>query len=386
MTTPENAPKRSGVQTRWLRAWGRAMRDEATYDLRRNPSLWLGFLLALPIPISTYAAGAALWLKLLTLLAPLAWAILLGAAGQVSLHLAKERDSLEDKVADAVADVARVRTDLDKTSVALDEQRDLRARLEQAREDVMEELRLAQAVQRTLASPDIHHERCEAVIHSLPSQYIGGDYVHAQVVEDRWLYVIVADVSGHGIAAALVVARIHGLIRRLTLTKKKPVGVLERLNRSAVAIFGDTYFFMTVAVCRIDLHTGRLQYATAGHPAQLLLRREGGVELLRTRNRLLGMDLDIFDKAAPSGSYQLEPGDTLVMFTDGLFEILEDGAGEVLGEDGLHQRVSELRHLPLRLMVGETLQEIAKFQGHSSFEDDVTLVAARWNGPAPDGT
>lgn len=386
MTAPENAPKRSGVQTRWLRAWGRAMRDEATYDLRRNPSLWLGFLLALPIPISTYAAGAALWLKLLTLLAPLAWAILLGAAGQVSLYLAKERDSLEDKVADAVADVERVRTDLDKTSVALDEQRGLRARLEQAREDVMEELRLAQAVQRTLASPDIHHERCEAVIHSLPSQYIGGDYVHAQVVEDRWLYLIVADVSGHGIAAALVVARIHGLIRRLTLTKKKPVGVLERLNRSAVAIFGDTYFFMTVAVCRIDLRTGRLQYATAGHPAQLLLRGENDVELLRTRNRLLGMDLDIFDEAQPSGSIQLQPGDTIVMFTDGLFEILEDGAGEVLGEDGLHQRVSELRHLPLRLMVGETLQEIAKFQGHSSFEDDVTLVAARWNGPAPDAS
>ena len=66
-------------------------------------------------------------------------------------------------------------------------------------------------------------------------------------------------------------------------------------DRATLRIFQDTYFFMTFGVFRLDLSNGAMEYATAGHPAQVLLRADGRTELLRTPNRLLGMDADIFD-------------------------------------------------------------------------------------------
>ncbi len=374
--SPEEKRKGWVHRTRvYLRAWVAALTDERTYDVRQNPSLWLGFLLAIPIPVLTFAAEADVWLKLLTLLSPITWAILLGATGAVTQRLIDQRNELRNVVESAESDARIAREDLDV-------ERELREALEREREQDRAELKLAQSVQETIESKNIHREDCEVVIHSLPSKFVGGDYVHVNVIEGRWLYLCVADVAGHGIAAALVVARIHGLVRRLTLTRKRPEPFLERINRATLQIFKDTYFFMTVAIFRVDLRTGELEYATAGHPTQVLLHEDGTHEDLRTNNRLLGMDADIFDKREPTKRAQLRPGDTLVLFTDGLFEILEDGKGEVLGEGGLHRRLQRVGTVAPGLLVGEVLQDIAEFQGHSHFEDDVTLVAARWNGPA----
>jgi sigma-B regulation protein RsbU (phosphoserine phosphatase) len=189
------------------------------------------------------------------------------------------------------------------------------------------------------------------------------------------------DVSGHGISAALVVARLHGLVRRLTLTLRSPVSMLDRINRAAQQMLEHTYFFLTAVVMRLDLHTGELRYATAGHPAQVLLRGEGELELLRTQNRLLGMDEDIFAQREPSKGAVLNPGDTIVLFTDGLFEVLADGEGEVLGEPGLHERLRALGAVSPPLLIGEVLQDLAEYQGRSDFDDDLTMVVARYLGP-----
>jgi sigma-B regulation protein RsbU (phosphoserine phosphatase) len=373
--SPEEARKGWVGRTKvYLRAWVAALTDERTYDVRQNPSLWLGFLLAIPIPVLTFAAEADTWLKLLTLLSPVTWAVLLGATGAVTQRLIDQRNQLRTVVESAETEARAAREDLGV-------ERELREALEREREQDRAELRLAQSVQETIESKNIHREDCEVVIHSLPSKFVGGDYVHANVVEGRWLYLCIADVSGHGIAAALVVARIHGLVRRLTLTRKRPEPFLERINRATLQIFKDTYFFMTMGIFRVDLRTGELEYATAGHPTQVLLHEDGTHEDLRTNNRLLGMDADIFDKEQPTKRLQLRPGDTIVLFTDGLFEILEDGKGEVLEESGLHRRIESVGTVAPGLLIGEVLQGIAEFQGHSQFEDDVTMVAARWNGP-----
>ncbi|MCA9317414.1 MAG: SpoIIE family protein phosphatase, partial [Planctomycetes bacterium] len=103
---------------------------------------------------------------------------------------------------------------------------------------------------------------------------------------------------------------------------------------------------------------------------------------LRTRNRLLGMDDDVFDSEHPTRKVQLEPGDTVLCFTDGVFEILRGGHGEVLGEQGLGERLQALGPLEPSLILGELLQDLADFQGRSQFDDDVTLLVTRFNGTA----
>jgi len=351
---------------RFLRALWAVLRDEKTYDLRANPPLWIGFLLSIPIPLLTFAADADTWLKLVTLPAPFFWALILGAGGRVGVLAHEESARLEYEVSEA--------------HETLGEEVVKRQALEDEKDAVISELKLAQAIQATLLPPAIHRADCEVVARSIPTRFIGGDYVHCQVVADRWLYLVLLDVSGHGISAAMVVARLHGMVRRLTFTKQRPVQILQKLNTNAGRLLRHTYFFLTAVAARIDLESGELDYATAGHPAQLLLRKDGSVEELRTRNRLLGMHDDIIARHEPSKRVMLQPGDSVVMFTDGLFELLENGEGEVLGEDGLRERVAGLRELSPQLLIGETLQDLAEYQGSSEFDDDVTMLVARYLG------
>jgi len=358
---------------RFVKALIRALGDEATYDVRRNPSLWLGFVLAIPIPALTWAAGASLWLRLLTLPAPVVWGALLGAAGRIGI-LAQERSARLE------AEVHRVEDAKRETEEHLEEETAQRKTLQHEKEDLVSELKLAQAIQATLIPPPIQRPDVEVVTQMVPTRYIGGDYIHANVVDDRWLYLVLLDVSGHGISAAMVVARLHGMVRRLTLTKQRPVQMLQRLNQAAQQLLRHTYFFLTAVTASLDLQTGELNYATAGHPPQILLRADGSLEELRTRNRLLGMDDDIISRSEPSKRILLNPGDSVVFFTDGLFEVLKDGDGEVLGEEGLRDRIQGLGSLPPTLLVGEVLQDLANYQGSSTFDDDVTMLVARYLG------
>ena len=321
------------------------------------------------------AAGSFAWLKFLSLPAPITWAVVLGAVGRMSIRAQQEKVQLETEVARAEIETLEAHAHLQASEAK-------RRTLEQEQQEVISELMLAREVQRTLVPENIQRPDVEVFLSTIPTRFVGGDYVHTCVVENRWLYLVLIDVSGHGISAALVVARLHGLIRRMTLTKKTPVGILERLNRSAMRLLEHTYFFLTCAVMRLDLENGRLRYATAGHSAQILLRQGGSLELLRTPNRLIGMDMDIFDAERPSAQVQLEPGDSVLLFTDGLFEVLKDRKEEVLGERGLQDHIAEIGPLPPALLAGEILEELADFQGDSEFDDDVTLLVAQYHGRA----
>lgn len=349
----------------YLRAFFKALVDPETFDARRNPSVWLGALLAVPIPILLAFAQAPAWINVLALSAPVAWGVVLGAAGRVATI---ERDQvhrleLEAAQAQASAAAARVQTEA----------------LEAEQKAMNAELKLAHAIQQTMVPPDIVRSDVQVVVKHIPSSFVGGDYLQASMPRPGLLYLCVGDVSGHGVAAALVVSRLHGVVRRLILEQKSPVQFLDELNQAALRVLRHTYFFVTFAVFRVDLEARTITYATAGHPAQLLLRSDGRVEPLSTPNRLLGMDPDVFDRERPSDVATFEPGDSLVLFTDGLFEIPGQEDGEILGEQGLTAMLENVGGLPPALIAGDILRELADFQGDSKFEDDVSLMVARFD-------
>jgi sigma-B regulation protein RsbU (phosphoserine phosphatase) len=333
-------------------------------------------VLAIPIPILVFSLQAPAWIDLLALTAPVGWGLILGAAGRVALLAEEDARRIEREAAERERASASVQTALQK-EVATERR---------ALKELEDELTLAQAIQRTLVPPDIVRSDLQVIVRNIPSSFVGGDYIQAYLVRPDLLYLVVGDVSGHGIAAALVVNRIHGHVRRLILEQKSPDQFLEELNRSALKIFEHTYFFLTLGVFRVDLARRRIDYATAGHPAQFLLRADGRVEALSTPNRLLGMDADVFDPERPVDTVTYGPGDSLVLFTDGLFEILGKDSGEVLGEGALQRTLSNLGGLPPSLVVGEVLHDLADFQGTSKFEDDVSLMVARFDpvaAPSP---
>ncbi len=369
----------------FLRAFFRALTDPRTLEARQNPSLWLGFLLALPIPILTIFANGPLWITLLSVTAPVSWALVLGAAGRVATLANEEALRLESAALEKEREHLKTHATL-REEVA--SERSQREELEAAQKLITTELKLAREIQRTLIPPDIVRSDVQVVVRNIPCSYVGGDYLQAYMPRSDLLYLCVGDVSGHGVAAALVVNRIHGHVRRLILEQRAPDQFLEELNRAALKILQHTYFFMTFGVFRIDLTKRRIEYATAGHPAQFLVHPDGSVDSLSTRNRLLGMDSDIFDPELPTGTATFGPGDSLVLFTDGLFEIPGKDDGEILGEDGLKEVLQNLGGLPPALVAGDILQDLSDFQGHSRFEDDVSLIVARFDPtavPAPTG-
>jgi len=368
---PSDPPPSPCPEPRFLRAFWAALRDKRTYDLGCNPPLWIGFLLAIPIPLLAFASNADAWLKLVSLPAPFFWGLILGAAGRVGRIAENQRAQLQVEVLQA--------------HEVLGEEVEKRQALETEKDSLVSELKLAQAIQATLLPPTILRPDCAVVSRCIPTRYIGGDYIHSNVVKDRWLYLVMLDVSGHGISAAMVVARLHGMVRRLTLTAQRPVDMLQKLNTSALYLLQHTYFFLTAVVARIDLENGELEYATAGHPAQLLLRQDGSIEPLRTRNRLLGMDDDVIARDQPSKRVMLQPGDSVVLFTDGLFEVLKNGGGAMLGEEGLHARIAGHGTRNPQLLIGEVLQDLADYQGSSEFEDDLSILVACYLGRDPEG-
>lgn len=383
MPSPSIAPSPPPGPTRsrrpFLRAFFRALTDPRMLEARTNPSLWLGFVLAMPIPILVFFASAPGWMVFLALTAPVAWGLILGAAGRVAT-IANE-DAHRTQVAALETEREHLKTQASLRREVASE-RSQREELEAAQKLITTELKLAREIQRTLIPADILRPDVQVVVRNIPCSYVGGDYLQAYMPKPDVLYLCVGDVSGHGVAAALVVNRIHGHVRRLILEQRPPDQFLEELNRAALKILQHTYFFMTFGVFRIDLAKRRIDYATAGHPAQFLVHPDGSVESLSTRNRLLGMDSDIFDPELPVGTATYGPGDSLVLFTDGLFEIPGKDDGEILGEDGLRDVLKNLGGLPPALVAGDILQDLADFQGHSKFEDDVSLMVARFDPTA----
>ncbi len=376
---PPPDPTPSRRRWRFLRHFFRALVDPKTYDVRENPYLLLGTLVAVPIPVLEWLSGGPLGSRILSLFAPVFWGLVLGASGRVA---AKASEALlAEKQKAAAAQVAHVveRTSLEES---LESERSQREELESAQRLITAELKLAQAIQKTLVPADIVRPDLQVVVRNIPSSYVGGDYLQAYMPRPDLLYLVVGDVSGHGVAAALVVNRLHGHVRRLTLEQRSPEQFLDEINRAALRIFQHTYFFLTLGVFRVDLAKRKITYATAGHPAQFLLRASGHVECLSTPNRLLGMDADIFDSERPVDEVSFGPGDSLVLFTDGLFEIPGATDGEILGEDGLRKTLENLGGLPPVLVAGDILQDLATFQGHSQFEDDVSLMVARFDPTA----
>jgi serine phosphatase RsbU (regulator of sigma subunit) len=138
-----------------------------------------------------------------------------------------------------------------------------------------------------------------------------------------------------------------------------------------------------VARARWGLAAGRIDYATAGHPPQLLFRRDGGVESLTTGDGLLGSRHPDVLGTLLGQSVAFGAGDTLFLFTDGLFEVAARAGGEMLGESGLLSSLGDVAATPAAAVASDILRRVADFGRLGPFEDDVSLIVARLGAPAP---
>lgn len=200
-----------------------------------------------------------------------------------------------------------------------------------------------------------------------------GDYYDYILHPDGDFDVVVADVTGHGVASALVSVQIRAIARARAPFEKSPARTLRHLNEFMVANFR-RQFLMTMFYLGWraggDGGPGKLVYAGAGHTPPLLLRAGGRLEELRSQGLPLGVE---FAEQYAENAVELAPGDRLLIYTDGLVEVY-DGSRRQWGLEGLKATLSDCRKLAGREVIDHLLREARYFSGQRPFDDDVTVV------------
>jgi HAMP domain-containing protein len=236
-----------------------------------------------------------------------------------------------------------------------------------------EELRLAGIIQdRLLPSGPPVLEKLELAGMSLPAREVGGDYYDYLLLDDGRLGLAVADVSGKGTPAALLMSAFRAALRSQDLGTLGPGEVMARINRF-IHESVDPGKFITAFLALLDPATGEIRYANAGHDAPLVVGSDGKVTELTGGGLILGMlPQFVYDEAAAV----LDRGALLAIFTDGVTEA-QDPEGEFYGPERLAEVLQQLRARSCADILHGLTEEIAAFAGDGPQSDDITVILAR---------
>src|SRR5271166_2650187 len=261
-------------------------------------------------------------------------------------------------------------TDISAQKCVEEQLRESNAQLEKRQMEIEADLSLAARVQQSLAPQSLDWNDVSVETYYSPAHTIGGDFGVVFPLSDEVLTVLMCDVSGHGIGSALMANRIYSETLHQLERKAGPETMLRRIHdfvRDRIATDG---FYFTMAAIRFSRCGRRATFAAAGHPPALLLSN-GSVRRLNSQNGILGC----LSETAPSESadeIDLEPGDRLVLYTDGLVEVFNHH-DEMLDVEGFAQLVLDSAKLPLPEMRQAVLDGVAAWR-HGPLADDVSLI------------
>ncbi len=211
-----------------------------------------------------------------------------------------------------------------------------------------------------------------------PSTAVSGDFFDVFEIEENVAGLFICDVMGHGVRAALVASILRALVNELEAVWKEPSEFMGQLNRALRRILKHTRvpLFASAFYVVADLANGTLKHANAGHPCPLRVRRDGGPgSLMRLDGCKLGPALGLLDEAIyPTGATQIVMPETVLLFTDGLFEV-EAQDGSLYDYQALRGAVGELAGLAAADLCESVVDKVCQFSGQKEFSDDVCLIA-----------
>jgi serine phosphatase RsbU (regulator of sigma subunit)/predicted enzyme related to lactoylglutathione lyase len=239
---------------------------------------------------------------------------------------------------------------------------------------VAQELEIARQVQARLF-PQIQPElrTVEYAGICLQARQVGGDYFDFLNLGPQRLALIIGDVSGKGIAAALLMANLQASLRsQSSLAFDQPQALLRSVNR----LFYDNTSesaYASLFFAEYDDATRRLRYANCGHLSGLLLRKDGNVEQLESTSTLLGL---FREWDCSMREQELFPGDVLALYTDGVTEATND-QGEELGEPFLIEALRQHRELSCQALLAAIVDGVRRL-GSQEQHDDITAIVAKF--------
>jgi serine phosphatase RsbU (regulator of sigma subunit) len=246
-----------------------------------------------------------------------------------------------------------------------------RLREEKRKHDQLEaELKQARVIQMGLVpARPLRVGPWEAAGHIEPARTVGGDAFSYYPLARERLAVAIADVSGKGVPAALLMSGVQASLRAFCDGHWAIPDAMRHLNQSVVRS-AQPGKFITLFYAEVEPQSNRLRYSNAGHNYPLLRRADGTIEPLKTG----GLPLGLFeDTAFAEGETGFAPGDSLLLFSDGVSEALDVDRRE-FGDERLERIWREIGHLPPTDVLDRLLAELAGYRGSAEQSDDVTMV------------
>jgi len=241
------------------------------------------------------------------------------------------------------------------------------------------ELEMARQVQLSILPSEIPHlPGLEIAARYLPMSSVAGDFYDFLVPDDQHVGILVADVSGHGLPSALIASMLQSALAAQSPHASDPTQVLAGLNRAIHGKFERHY--VTASYLFVDTLQGTVRYSGAAHPPFLVWQARTGRITEYVEN---GLMLGPFgDSPYSAGTLSLEPGDRVLLFTDGLLEV-KNAAGRDFGVDGVRQ-ILECKHdLPPGRFADALLYALSNWSEDAigpRQSDDITIIAIGFQG------
>lgn len=208
--------------------------------------------------------------------------------------------------------------------------------------------------------------------HNAPCRTVGGDYYDFFPYEDGRVAMVLGDVSGKGMPASLLMMGLQARVQALAEQPSDLASVVARLNRLTCANCPANRF-ITLFFCALDSQTGELVWCNAGHNPPVLMRANGKHELLRGGGPVIGI---IPEMEYSEYRNQLEPGDTLVIYSDGVTEAA-NARNDEFETDRLAETIRLSRHLTASQIVESIRMAVAAHVDGAPQSDDITIIAAK---------
>ena len=240
------------------------------------------------------------------------------------------------------------------------------------------DLEIARDIQRILLpaeAPAINGFQISGL--NVPARQVSGDYFDYIQVDEKRLGVAIADVSGKGVPASLIMAICRSVLRAEAARNPSPADVLRKVNRQLYPDIKED-MFISMAYLILDHQRDGVTLARAGHDAPLLYKRASqSVTPLKSPGMVVGIDSgNVFDRLTTDFAVPLERDDCLVLYTDGVTEAL-NSAGDEFGLDRMIQSVRASASDGAQTIVKRIIEDVRNFTGSFPQNDDITLIAIR---------
>jgi len=293
----------------------------------------------------------------------------------VNRSLARITDGhLEEVVSvESSSEFTELSQDINETVAAL------RGYIDAAEKRMEEDLRLATVIQESALPRAFRFPRRDFEIYALmnPAKEVGGDFYDFFFIDMNQMALVIADVSGKSVPAALFMMRSKTAIKNYARSGNSPAELLANVN-SVLCEGNDAEMFVTVWIGIIDLRTGKMRCANAGHEYPILGRAGENYAIYRDKHSLPLATIENIKMR----EYELDlnPGDQIFVYTDGIPEAINESQ-EAYGTDRLVTKLNAIRHESQQIKLESVLQDIQAFAGAADQFDDITMIGFTYNGP-----